>query len=120
MKKQFDNRTRLAILQEYLITSASKKAMERHYDLSHGSIYRWLRTFAIADKEELNMMKSKEDVCPSPSEEKEKDLLELRLKVKLLESALKDAEMVRDAYACMIDMAEAQYHIKVRKNSAAK
>jgi len=37
-----------------------------------------------------------------------------------LESQLYHAEMARDAYDYMIDLAEQRYHIRVRKNSDAK
>ena len=50
----------------------------------------------------------------------EEELLRLRLRIKELESQLYHAEMARDAYDYMIDLAEQRYHIRVRKNSDAK
>ena len=50
----------------------------------------------------------------------EEELLRLRLRIKELESQLYHAEMARDAYDYMIDLAEQRYHTRVRKNSDAK
>ena len=45
---------------------------------------------------------------------------ELERKIKSLEIELKQSNMARDAYDCMIDLAEKTYNIPVRKNSGAK
>jgi hypothetical protein len=50
----------------------------------------------------------------------EEELLRLRLRIKELESQLYHAEMARDAYDDMIELAEQRYHIRVRKNSDTK
>jgi len=57
---------------------------------------------------------SEDDICS------EEDITSLKLRIKQLESDLKRAEMARDVYNCMIDLAEEKYHIKVRKNSDVK
>lgn len=44
----------------------------------------------------------------------------LKLRIKELESALKQAQMARNAYDCMIDLTEEKYQIAVRKNSDAR
>ena len=50
----------------------------------------------------------------------ESELLDLRLRIKELEHQLRQAEMARDAYNLMIELAEERYHIRVRKNFVAK
>ena len=50
----------------------------------------------------------------------ESELLDLRLRIKELEHKLRQAEMARDAYNLMIELAEERYHIRVRKNFVAK
>ena len=47
-------------------------------------------------------------------------IYELEKKIKSLETELKRSNMARDAYDCMIDLAEKKYNIPVRKNSGAK
>lgn len=109
---------RLEILHAYLCSSCSKLSIEKKYSLSHGTIRYWLRIFALPDKTTSSEMAKKspsnKEVC-SPE-----DVTSLKLRIKQLESALKEAEMGRDAYDCMINLAEERYHIKVRKNSDAK
>lgn len=116
--KDFSDARRLSILKEYLTSSCSKRGIERKYGLSYGCIRYWLRTFDVADKPLVPYhMSDQEQTGESPSGA---DISSLELRIKELESALKEARMGRDAYECMIELAEEKYHIKVRKNSDAK
>ena len=54
------------------------------------------------------------------TEELKKSIQDLKLKVKKLEHDLKESNMARDAYDCMIELAEETYAIPVRKNFDAK
>lgn len=60
---------------------------------------------------------SEESPLPTSSSlnDTEEELLRLRLRIKELESQLYHAEMARDAYDYMIELAEQRYHIRVRK-----
>lgn len=109
---------RLEILEDYLFGSLSKMGIERKYNLSHGCILRWLRIFGFSDKISIEAMAAKDhEVKAVPPAE---DVTSLELRIKQLESALKEAEMARDAYDCLLDLAESKYHIRIRKNSDAK
>lgn len=66
------------------------------------------------------MCKESRNSANVPLNESEDEVLRLRLRIKELESQLYQAEMARDAYDYMIDLAEQRYHIRVRKNSDAK
>lgn len=109
---------RLEILHDYLCSSSSKLSIEKKYGLSHGTIRHWLRIFALPDKTAFEEMAKKSPAKQDVSSPE--DITSLKLRIKQLESTLKEAEMARDAYDCMIDLAEDRYHIKVRKNSDAK
>lgn len=121
-KRTYTDSYRLSIVEDYLSSSddVSTHAIERKYSLSHGSLSRWLRIFGFESK--TRSMKRR--IAEYESTDSSKDLKEsnrlLQLRIKELEIRLRDAEMARDAYSCMIDLAEETYHIKVRKNSAAK
>lgn len=117
-KKHFSDSYRLEILNDYLFSSSSKYSIEKKYSLSRGSIYRWLRIFALPDRNHpIEMANQEQEHNQVPCVE---ELTCLKLRIKELESALKQARMARDAYDCMIDLAEEKYHIQVRKNSDAK
>lgn len=111
---------RLNYLKEYFQSPLSKYQFEKEKGLSRQSISYWLRTFELEDKSlfQTDLLMSKE------ARPKEQELLErirsLEQEVKLLKVELKQSNMARDVYNCMIDLAESTYNIKVRKNSDAK
>lgn len=107
---------RLSILEEYLCSEKSRYQIEKEKGLSCGTIQRWLRIFELSDKSKKDKMKATPQTNVSLTKENEA----LKLKIKQLEHALKEANMARDAYNCMIDLAESKYAIVVRKNSVAK
>lgn len=49
-----------------------------------------------------------------------KEVEALKWKVRQLEYELKNSNMARDVYNCLIELTEEKYAIKIRKNSAAK
>ncbi|MEG0579464.1 MAG: hypothetical protein RR313_12065 [Anaerovoracaceae bacterium] len=108
---------RLALLEEYLSCDLSFFLFERKYSLSRGRIKAWLRIFGMEDKPKLITMPSKE----SPSKETlRKEVESLQLELNRMKFDLKQAQMARDAYNCMIDLAEEQFKIPIRKKSGAK
>ena len=120
---------RMALLQEYLSSDLSRASFEQEKGLSHSSIYRWLRIFAVADKPALQPRKvavqSLQTVVTEMKKDPDKeDLLQeiTRLKEELRSKSLdlKRAEMARDVYERMIVMAEERYGIPIRKKSGAK
>lgn len=61
-----------------------------------------------------------ESRIPSTVEELQQELIELRKEKKLLEKKLKNEELCSLAYRTLVELAESTYHIKIKKNSAAK
>ena len=118
--KGIEDSHRLEILEEYLQSSSGKRTIEKIYGLSSGTIRNWLRIFALEDKVQgADMVKQEAELQEVTCRERE-EMLSLKLQVKQLETSLRQAEMARDAYECMIKLAEEKYHIPIRKNSAAK
>ena len=120
---------RMALLHEYLSSDQSRASFEQKKGLTHSTIYRWLRIFAIEDKPAVQPRKVA--VLPRQTVETEmkkdpdnEDLLQeiARLKEELRSKSLdlKRAEMARDVYERMIVMAEERYGIPIRKKSDAK
>ena len=113
---------RMALLQEYLSSGMSKYAFEKEKGLSHKRISNWLRIFAVEDKPVVCVPQSKvTDMKKAPDKEdllQEVESLKQELRLKSLD--LKRAEMARDAYERMIELAENRYGIPIRKNSGAK
>ena len=114
--RKFTDEIRLKYLEEYLNSSSSQGQFEKEKGLSHGSIRRWLRIFAIEDKSSPIM----NEKLNQTEQELHDKIHELEQQVKSLKIELKQSNMARDVYNCMIDLAEDTYNIKVRKNSDAK
>lgn len=106
----------LSYLEGYLCSSLKQGEFEKKNGLTKNSIRRWLRIFDLEDKPSPVMSKK----LNQTEQELHDQIYELEKKIKLLETELKRSNMARDAYACMIDLAEKKYNIPVRKNSDAK
>lgn len=113
---------RLALLRSYLSSSLTRYEFEKKMGLSYNTIKHWLRIFMIEDKPNAYEMRyKKETISEDRDYEKLKnEMRALKLRARELEHELKLSNMARDAYDCMIDLAEDKYGISIRKNSDAK
>ena len=116
-QKDYSMSFKLSVVQEYETRQISKEALKRKYGIQGDStIRRWIDkygNFDISNKSDKPMEKSKDQ-----------ELLELRQKVKLLErknarleKELEQKDMKAEFFDMMIDIAEKEYHIDIRKNS---
>ena len=117
MRNSISNSLRMEIVDVYYHSSISKSDICKKYGISRTTLFRILRTFGPVN---INQSMNKDTLSSSCLNDIEEELLRLRLRIKELEGELYDAQMARDAYDCMIDLAEQRYHIRVRKNSDAK
>lgn len=67
-----------------------------------------------------NFVPEKENIVMQEPVEQPKDLLEAQKKIKELEDRLQRAELARDAYNEMINVAEVKFNIPIRKKAGAK
>lgn len=107
---------RLHYIESYLSSSQSLYGFCKQNGLPITRFKSWLRIFGVE--------KSPSPEAVKTSKEPEKQALldevsQLRKEMKLLKARLKQAEMARDAYDCMIDLAEAKFNIPIRKKSDA-
>lgn len=114
--KKHSAAARLCYLEAYLSSPLSQRKFEQENGLKGSSISRWLRTFGLEDKPDPIMSKK----LSQTEEELHAHINELEKQIKSLKIALKRSNMERDAYDCMIELAEKTYNIPVRKNSDAK
>ena len=89
---------RLHYIEAYLSSSQSLYGFCKQNGLPITRFKSWLRIFGVEKSPSPEAMKT--------SKEPEKQ-------------RLKQAEMARDAYDCMIDLAEAEFNIPIRKKSDA-
>ena len=120
MRQTISTSLRLEIVDVYYHSNMKKSDICKKYGICRTSLYKIVRTFAPVKSIKQSMSEETISSSNSPLNDTEEELLRLRLRIKELESQLYHAEMARDAYDYMIDLAEQRYHIRVRKNSDAK
>lgn len=86
-----------------------KEAIE-HFGVKGRTIYDWISLYSLGKEVSLSIM--------TPQEKQEKILLEKRIKE--LEKALEYAKLKNIAVETMIDVAEEQFRISIRKKAGPK
>lgn len=116
-QKDYSMSFKLSVVHEYETNRLSLESIQRKYGIqgSH-TVKRWIEkygNFDVSNQSHIPMEKSKEQ-----------QLLELEQKVKLLErknarleKELELKDMKAEFFDMMIDLAEKEYHIDIRKNS---
>ena len=114
-QKDYSMSFKLAVVQEYENTGISQMALQRKYGIQgNNTLKRWIEkysNFDVSNKSRKPMEKSKDQ-----------ELLELRQKVRLLErknarleKELEQKDMKAEFFELMIDIAEKEYNIDIRK-----
>jgi len=113
------------IIQEYLNSDSTKDWIWRKYTgkTDHGHLLRWMRELGYSDKGAdvtkkqtfANMAKNKQ-----PQTGNDFETLQLKKRIAELEKQLKDAEMKAIAFSTMVDIAEEEFKIPIRKKFNTK
>ena len=93
--------------------------------LDRSTIWRWISTFGAYDQESCVMEKKEIETPdslaqPDDAEPMPDDVESLQAEVKRLRRELTKAEIKAEAYDEMINVAESQFNIKIRKKAGAK
>ena len=115
---KFTDEFKLMVVQEYLTTGISQEELKRKYNFGgNQNIYRWMAKFGVSKPSECTLERSK-----VMSKEKQKSSSEelLEQKIKQLEAELKREQFRTTALNTMIDIAERELKIDIRKKSGAK
>jgi|SRR5690606_26634712 len=112
-----------AICEEYISSTSSKMAIQRKYGIRFKSaIVNWLRTFGYDDpRPGFNGIIPKDQLqinCMAKS--KQTDIQVLEAKIKALEKQLAEAELKATVYNTLIDVAERDLKISIRKKQPTK
>ncbi len=102
------------IVQEVQSGTISKEEARRRYGIKGNSaILKWMRKFGYASDVDSETIKMKSKELPD-------DLKELKCRVIELEKALEEAKLSSEFYSTMIDIAEKEFKIPIRKKSVTK
>ena len=121
----FSDEEKLLIIEDYLFGNESKTAVFKRYsghDEEHGTLLRWMRKFGIEDKFVKNT-----NFVDMPKRKKDKEVssedfetLKLKKRIAELEKQLQTAEMKAIAFSTMVDVAEKEFKIPIRKKHNTK
>jgi transposase-like protein len=106
------------IVQEYLSTSATQKELKEKYNFKgNNNINYWMRKFGLSkpSTEQIELHQTMEKEIKKTSLE-----LEQEIKIKKLEEELKREQFRTKALNTMIDIAERELKVDIRKKAGAK
>lgn len=124
-KQYFSEQEKELIIKDYLTGDETKQRVYERYTghrLEHGKITAWMRKFGIKDKQvkKINfdhMPKRKKEV---EVESEEYEVLKLKKRIEELERQLQTSEMKAIAFSTMVDIAEKEFNIPIRKKHNTK
>lgn len=121
------------IIQEMISNGCTKRAIWKKYtgqDEEKGQLFRWMKKLGYSSYRPRK--KAKLEGTNSPMTRKNKlkplsnavdqnnDMLQMQRRIFELEQQLKEAEMKAIAYSTMVDIAEQEFKIPIRKKSITK
>ena len=121
------------IIQEMLSTQATKQDIWKKYtgrDHEHGKIINWMRQLGYDSEISIrrfnfepnlkSMGQKKSERIDKQSDKENNEHIELKRRIVDLEKQLKEAELKAIAYSTMIDIAEKELKIPIRKKFNTK
>jgi transposase len=115
----FSEATKRQIIEEVLQGTKSKREIWRQYtgrDTEHGKIVEWMRKLGYVEIP----FSTKKVSLPMPNKQAQPSVEELQKKIKELEKKLLDSQLKEEAYRRMIDIAEKELKVSIRKKSDTK
>jgi transposase-like protein len=115
---RFTDELKFKIVQEYLSTDLTQKDLKQKYQFGGaGNIQKWMLKFDLVAPSEQQIELQR---TMGKQNEKTAYELELEAKIKKLEQQLDYQELKAEALSTMIDIAERELKITIRKKSGAK
>jgi transposase len=127
--KYFTETEKHQIIQEFLATKCTKRFVWNKYtgqDGEHGQLTRWMRDLGYDEVNlyrksnfEANIFMAKKKI-KLELEEDSFESLQLKNRIKELEKQLKEAELKAIAFSTMVEIAEKEFKIPIRKKFNTK
>ena len=115
---------RREIIEEYLKGGRTKREIWQHYTgrtEEHGQIIRWMRQFGyLENSSPFRPLPVRPLSLAMPSNKPQPSVEELQRKIKQLEQQLLDSQLKEEAYRRMIDIAEKELKVSIRKKPNTK
>ena len=115
---------RRAIIEEYLSSDCTKQEIWKKYtgeEVEHGYLLKWMRQLGFEESKKVsNIVVKKEEMLNSDKELDNFEKLQLEKRIEELEKQLKEAEIKAIAFSTMVDIAEKELKIPIRKKLNTK
>lgn len=121
LPSSFSESERRAIIEEYLQGGQTKVEIWRHYtgySDEHGQILRWMRQLGYVERTIHRRLVSSYSM--PATNKSQPSVEELQQRIKQLERQLEDSQLKEEAYRRMIDIAEKELKISIKKKSDTK
>jgi len=115
-----------SVIKEYLITGLSKQTIQRKYDIKFKSaIVAWMKQYGYLDiHQKVSILRSSNQLelakKHNPEHTSSKDDQSLKKRIKELEKQLEDEKIRTEMLSRMIDLAENELKVPIRKKSNTK
>jgi transposase len=120
-RQVYDSQFMRSIIDEYLITGSTKKAILVKYNIrSHTAIERWMEKLGYNDHYREKVKKFAAINTPMATNNQSEDIRNLQSRIKLLEKQLAEEKLRSEAYARVIEIAENELKIPLRKKINTK
>ncbi len=113
-RRYFSDVLKHRIIQEVQSGLISKEEARRRYGIrGKSAILKWMRTFGyVSSLDSTTLKKQSKELTDDPKE--------LKRRIVELEKALEEAKLNAEFYSTMIDIAEQEFKIPIRKKSVTK
>ena len=119
-RTKFTESDKLSIHREYYASGASLYSMSKKYGIERGTLRYWMNKYPM-NSESLSLpSQTIEDVMARKKSNEPDEIAKLQARIKELEKALAFSELGIKARDLMIDLAEKQENIQIRKKFGAK
>jgi len=125
-KRYFTDEEKHVIIRDLLSGGLTKNEVWKKYtgeEFDHGHILRWMRILGYCNNERPTFVSNSFAMKKKDKSNQESDsfeTLQLKKRIEELEKQLKDAEMKAIAFSTMIDIAERNLNIPIRKKANTK
>jgi transposase-like protein len=121
-RQRFEESTKRQMIEDYLKGNQSKAEIWRRYTgqtEEHGKIIQWMRQFGYLEGTLVTGSVSLLNM-PGNTQPPQSSVEELQKRIKQLEHQLLDSQLKEEAYRRMIDIAEKELKVSIRKKPNTK
>lgn len=126
-QQYFSESEKHLVIQDYLASKLSKQFIWQKYTgalKEHGTLLKWMRQLgyatAVIKKQNGNIATKRNIMAKKQAYEQDFATLQLEKRVLDLEKQLKEAELKAIAFSTMVDIAEKEFKIPIRKKLNTK